>query len=150
MKNQLVTSLLTVLVRDLKKLEAEILLYPSEESIWKIEKDIKNPAGTLCLHLCGNLQHYIGSVLGKTAYKRNRDNEFASRNVPRESLLTEITQSINAIEATLPLLTEEQLLSTYPVKVFDNPTSTLFFLVHLSAHLSYHLGQVNYHRRLVA
>ena len=150
MKNQLVTSLLTVLVRDLKKLEAEILLYPSEESIWKIEKDIKNPAGTLCLHLCGNLQHYIGSVLGKTAYKRNRDNEFASRNVPRESLLTEITQSINAIEATLPLLTEEQLLSTYPVKVFDNPTSTLFFLVHLSAHLSYHLSQVNYHRRLVA
>ena len=147
MNNLLKESVQKLFIRDLDKLSSELTQYKDETLIWKIQGEIKNPAGNLCLHLCGNLQHYIGSVLGKTAYKRNRDNEFASRNVPRESLLTEITQSINAIEATLPLLTEEQLLSTYPVKVFDNPTSTLFFLVQLSAHLSYHLGQVNYLRR---
>ena len=150
MKNQLLDSLTTILLRDLNKLESELLLYTSEESLWRIEKSIKNPAGNLCLHLCGNLQYYIGAVLGNTGYIRNRDNEFAARNVSRENLLKEITQARKAISETLPSLTEAQLLSNYPVDVFGHPMTTLHFLVHLSTHLGYHLGQVNYHRRLVA
>lgn len=150
MKNQLLESLRTILLRDLNKLESELLLYPSEESLWKVDKSIKNPGGNLCLHLCGNLQHFIGTVLGKTDYIRNRENEFAARNIPRENLLKEITQAKKAVGDTLPQLTEAQLLSDYPVDVFGHPMTTLHFLVHLSAHFSYHLGQVNYHRRLVA
>ena len=150
MKNQLLNSLTTILLRDLNKLESEILLYTSEESLWKIEKSIKNPAGNLCLHLSGNLQHFIGAILGNTGYIRNRDNEFAARNVSRENLLKEIGHTRKAISETLPALTEAQLLSDYPVDVFAHPVTTLHFLVHLSNHLGYHLGQVNYHRRLVA
>ena len=149
MKKLLLASLQTLLMRDLNKLESELLLYPNEESLWKIEKSIKNPAGNLCLHLCGNLQHFIGTVLGKTDYVRNRDNEFAARNILRGNLLQEIAHAKKAVADTLPLLTEEQLLSDYPVDVFGHPVTTLHFLVHLTAHFSYHLGQVNYHRRLV-
>lgn len=150
MKNLFVDSLQNVLLRDLSKLESELLLYPDEASLWKVDKAIKNPAGNLCLHLCGNLQHYIGGVLGRSGYVRNRDNEFAAKNISRENLIKEIAFAKKAVSDTLPTLTEQQLQANYPEDVLGKPTTTLFFLVHLSAHLSYHLGQVNYHRRLVA
>ncbi len=150
MKNLFVDSLQNVLLRDLSKLESELLLYPDEASLWKVDKAIKNPAGNLCLHLCGNLQHYFGAVLGKSDYVRNRDNEFAAKNVSRENLIKEIASAKKAVSDTLPTLTEQQLQANYPEDVLGKPTTTLFFLVHLSAHLNYHLGQVNYHRRLVA
>lgn len=150
MKNELLESLKTLLVRDLNKLESELSQYPSEESLWKVDKAITNSAGNLCLHLCGNLQHFIGTVLGHTAYVRNRDNEFAAKNIARKDLIAEIGRTRKAIEETLPGLTEQQLQSNYPVDVFGKPMTTLHFLIHLSAHLGYHLGQVNYHRRLVA
>ena len=150
MKNLFIDSLQNVLLRDLSKLESELLLYPDEASLWKVDKAIKNPAGNLCLHLCGNLQHYIGGVLGRSGYVRNRDNEFAAKNVSRENLIKEIASAKKAVSDTLPTLTEQQLQANYPEDVLGKPLTTLFFLVHLSAHLSYHLGQVNYHRRLVA
>ena len=150
MKNLLLDSIQSVLLRDLNKLESELLLYPTEASLWKIDKDIKNSAGNLCLHLCGNLQHYVGAVLGKTEYVRNRDLEFSAKNISRENLLKEVLQSKKAIEHTIPTLTETALQTDYPVDVFGKPMKTLFFLIHLTAHLSYHLGQVNYHRRLVS
>ena len=149
MKNLLIDSLQNVLLRDLSKLESELLLYPDEASLWKVDKAIKNPAGNLCLHLCGNLRHYIGAVFGKSGYVRNRDNEFAAKNVSLENLIKEIAFAKKAVSDTLPTLTEQQLQANYPEDVLGKPMTTLFFLVHLSAHLSYHLGQVNYHRRLV-
>ena len=149
MKNLFIDSLQNVLLRDLSKLESELLLYPDEASLWKVDKAIKNPAGNLCLHLCGNLRHYIGAVFGKSGYVRNRDNEFAAKNVSLENLIKEIVFAKKAVSDTLPTLTEQQLQANYPEDVLGKPTTTLFFLVHLSAHLSYHLGQVNYHRRLV-
>ena len=145
-----IQSLQTIFLRDLNKLEAEIKLYNSEDLIWKAQTGITNSGGNLCLHLCGNLQHYIGAVLGKSDYIRNRDNEFAARNVPRESLLKEIASAKKAIENTLPSLSEKELESDYPVDVLGFPMTTSFFLMHLSAHLGYHLGQVNYHRRLIS
>lgn len=41
------------------------------------------------------------------------------------------------------------LQQEYPILVFESKTSTEFFLIHLSTHLAYHLGQINYHRRLL-
>jgi hypothetical protein len=149
MKDLLMESVSNVMVRDLEKLLAELKLYRDEKSLWRIAGDIKNPAGNLSLHLCGNLQHYIGFVLGGIPYVRNRDNEFAAKDVPLPTLISEIEKAKKAISETLPRLTQQQLESDYPADVFGYPVKTLFFLVHLSAHLSYHLGQVNYHRRLV-
>jgi hypothetical protein len=149
MKDLLMESISNVMVRDLDKLLAELKLYRDEKSLWRIAGDIKNPAGNLSLHLCGNLQHYIGFVLGGIPYVRNRDNEFAAEDVPLPTLVSEIEKAKKAISETLPRLTQQQLESDYPADVFGYPVKTLFFLVHLSAHLSYHLGQVNYHRRLI-
>lgn len=147
--NAAVKSIQEVLLRDLNKLAEEISLYPTEESVWKTAEGITNPGGNLCLHLCGNLQHFIGTIIGKSDYKRNREAEFSTRNVAKSSLLLEIEKTKAAISSSLPKLTSAQLEETYPLEVFGRPMTTGYFLIHLSAHLGYHLGQVNYHRRLV-
>jgi hypothetical protein len=149
MKDLLLESIRNVMLRDLDKIQAELKLYGDESALWKTKDDIKNSAGNLTLHLCGNLQHYIGFILGGVAYVRDRDNEFAAKNVPLDALLSEIEKAKKAVSEGLSKLTEAQLESDYPAEVFGYPIKTLFFLVHLTAHLSYHLGQVNYHRRLV-
>ena len=149
-RNTMLTTILAALFkRDLLKLKSEIESYKDEANLWKIEKNIANPAGNLCLHLIGNLNTYIGATLGQSGYVRNRDAEFSLKNIPRKELIQKIEYTINMIDRVMPTLTTDQLEKEYPMVVLKEPTSTEFFLMHLATHLSYHLGQVNYHRRLV-
>jgi uncharacterized damage-inducible protein DinB len=150
MKELLLTAVRDILIRDLNKLEQELRQYPTESLIWKVEQGITNPAGNLTLHLCGNLQYYVGAVLGNTGYVRNRDLEFTAKDKSRADLLSELERTRAAVNTTLPALSDAQLQSEYPIDVFGKPMKTLYFLIHLTAHFSYHLGQVNYHRRLLA
>ena len=136
-------------VRDLNKLKQEIMLYTNEQNIWRSDKNILNPAGNLCLHLVGNLNAYIGAELGHSGYVRNRPGEFSLKDVPRQQLVEMIDNTINAVEKALDNLTAEQLEADYPQVVLDSTVSTAYFLLHLATHLGYHLGQVNYHRRLL-
>lgn len=142
-------SLKTLYTRDLAKLKQEIMLYSSEENIWRIDQNILNSAGNLCLHLVGNLNTYIGAELGNTGYIRNRPEEFSLKNVPRQELINQIDRTIEMLEMVVGSLTEDQLKSEFPRAVADDKVSTEYFLIHLAMHLSYHLGQVNYHRRLL-
>ena len=135
--------------RDLTKLKTEIETYQKEEHIWLVDKDITNCAGNLCLHLVGNLNHFIGTLLGDTGYVRQRVLEFSLKNVPRAVLVQQVEETIVMIEKVLDELTVDDLAKEYPVMVFKERMSTEFFLIHLNTHLTYHLGQVNYHRRLL-
>jgi hypothetical protein len=148
--NDLVRSLRQVILRDLDILGKEITAYTDEAGLWKVEKSIANSAGTLCLHLCGNLQHFIGAVLGNTGYVRNRDYEFSARGLPKSHLLSEIAAARNAVEKTLSGLPPERLGQDFPIEMLGGRQTTAFILLHLAGHLNYHLGQVNYHRRLLA
>jgi len=139
----------TLFKRDLNKLKAEIELYKKENNLWLVDKDIANSAGNLCLHLVGNLNHFIGAQLGNSGYIRQRDQEFSLKDVPRAELLKQIDETIAIIEDTLNTLTSEDLKKIYPLVVFKEPMTTAYFLVHLSDHLAYHLGQINYHRQLL-
>ncbi|MEM8521905.1 DUF1572 family protein [Flavobacterium sp. PL12] len=145
----LVESLKTLFNRDLNKLQEEIELYKNEANLWKIEKGISNSAGNLCLHLIGNLNSYIGSTLGKTDYIRNRDLEFSLINVSKAELLNRIEKTKVVVNNALEVITSKKLEEEYPLLVFENKTTIAFFLIHLSTHLAYHLGQINYHRRLL-
>jgi len=145
----LTNTLVSLFERDLKKLITEIELYENESNIWRIEKKILNSAGNLTLHLIGNLNTYIGKEIGKTNYVRNRDLEFLEKNVPRKDLITKIEDTIETIRLALSQIADEELDSEYPILVFSKKTSTEFFLIHLTTHLADHLGQINYHRRLI-
>ncbi|MBN8824973.1 MULTISPECIES: DinB family protein [unclassified Spirosoma] len=139
----------TLFQRDLAKLRQEISAYKDERNLWIVDKNIANSAGNLCLHLIGNLNTYIGAEFGKTGYVRQRDLEFSLKDIPRTELLAKIDETRAVVEEGLTKVTEEQLAEEYPMLVFDKPTSTEYFLVHLTTHLTYHLGQINYHRRLL-
>jgi len=134
--------------RDLNKLKDEIEAYQTESQLWVIDKNITNSAGNLCLHLIGNLNTYIGAVLANTGYVRDRPLEFSSKDVRKDELITRIEETILMVNHTLDILKEIDLEAIYPQIVFEKEMKSGFFLVHLSTHLAYHLGQINYHRRL--
>lgn len=140
---------LNLVNRDLDKLSKEITSFKNEEIIWVIGKGITNSAGNLSLHICGNLQHYIGAILGKSGYKRDRDFEFSAKRINREGLLIEIQKTKDAVNSTLEQLTDESMQEEYPLEVLGYKMTTQYFLIHLHGHLNYHLGQINYHRRLL-
>jgi uncharacterized damage-inducible protein DinB len=141
--------LAAILTRELRALARELEAYPDDEAVWRTLPGMPNSAGTLALHLAGNLQHYIGARLGASGYRRDRAAEFARRDVPRDALLEEIRRAIAAVEHTVPGLTPEILEADYPEPVAGHRVRTDDFLLHLVAHLAWHLGQVDYHRRAV-
>ena len=143
-------------LRDLEKLKIEITSYKDEKKMWEVSSDtcpsgrrVKNSSGNLCLHICGNLQHFIGATLGNSGYVRKRDEEFSRKNIPVEEMVEEIDKTLEVVKQTLNDLKEEKLDEIFPINVFGEEMTTGFFLTHLTTHLSYHLGQINYHRRLL-
>jgi hypothetical protein len=145
----IIETLQKIFKRDLEKLKQEIASYRDENNLWVVDKSITNSAGNLCLHLVGNLNTYIGEEIGKTGYVRNRDLEFSLKNIPQLQLVKMIKDTIVVVENGLNKLNENDLEKEYPLLVFKEKTSIGYFLIHLAVHLGYHLGQVNYHRRLL-
>jgi uncharacterized damage-inducible protein DinB len=143
-------SLNKVMQRNLQQLKKEMSAYANEKDLWSMAGEIPNSAGNLCLHLCGNLQHFIGAVLGNSGYIRQREAEFSTKDVPVDELLSLIDTTMDVVSKTLDNLDSEMLAKDYPEKVFTSPMTIEYFLIHLASHLGYHLGQINYHRRLLA
>ncbi|MFL6374343.1 MAG: DinB family protein [Pyrinomonadaceae bacterium] len=136
--------------RDLNKLRQEIEQYADEADLWKKSGQIPNSAGNLCQHLCGNLRHFVGAVLGESGYVRDRDSEFTRDDMSRATLIGEIDATMADVKGTLEGLSDDVLASDYPIDVFGKGAfKTDWFLVHLATHLNYHLGQIDYHRRLL-
>jgi len=148
-KYNILNTLKILFKRDLGKLKKEIATYENEANIWIVDKSITNCAGNLCLHLVGNLNHFIGTLLGDTGYVRQRELEFSLKNIPRVTLIKQVEETMEMIEKVLNQLTEADLAKEYPIIVFKQKMSTEFFLIHLTTHLTYHTGQINYHRRLL-
>lgn len=145
----IIQNILAGYVRDLNKLKEEVSLYKNENDLWLLNGDIKNSAGNLILHLIGNLKHFIGAQLGDTGYIRNRDKEFADKDIPRENLIKEIGETISILEKVLSKIKDEDLEKDYPIPFLGEKRTIDYLLLTLLTHLSYHLGQINYHRRLM-
>ncbi len=145
----LTETLESIFERDLNKLKVEIEAYQNEKNLWLVQEGISNSAGNLCLHLMGNLNSFVGAVLGGSNYVRQRELEFSTKDLAQATLLKMIDDTIVVVETTLRNLSAEALAKEYPMQVFGKPMTTEYFLIHLTTHLAYHLGQINYHRRLL-
>lgn len=144
------TSILTTqMIRELQTFIREIEAFPSDASVWHTRRGVTNSAGNLALHVSGNLQDFVGRVLGGTSYVRNREQEFNQREGTRVSLVAELRTTIAVIESTLPSLTDERMAGDYPMPLAGKTLNTAAFLVHLGAHLAFHLGQAGYLRRVI-
>lgn len=142
-------TLAALLTRELRCIQRELEKYPSEAQIWQTHPALPNTAGTLALHAAGNLLHFIGSVFGDTGYQRDRDAEFQRRDVARAELLRALREAVDVVERTLPGVTAAQLEDWYPLPVAGRRIRSGEFLMHLAVHLAYHLGQIDYHRRVI-
>jgi uncharacterized damage-inducible protein DinB len=142
-------TLIEIFERDLLQLKKEIESYSDENKLWIVKEGISNSAGNLCLHLTGNLNHFIGATLGNTGYIRNRDNEFSLKNISKKELLQDIDKTIEVVKAALSKLSREDFEKNFPLEKHGKIVNTDFMLLHLVTHFNYHLGQVNYHRRMV-
>ncbi|MEZ5012747.1 MAG: DinB family protein [Chitinophagales bacterium] len=146
----LANELNTIYQKHLDTLRTEIEAYADETLLWKTEPGINNSAGNLALHLTGNLQHFFGAILGNTGYVRKRDDEFGLKNVSREDLLTQIDVAQEVLNDLFLHMTDAAMQETYPVPQFGEGRSVHYVACYLLAHFDYHLGQINYHRRLLA
>ena len=136
--------------RELEQLEAEVAAYPDDESLWLVSGDIKNPGGTLALHLAGCLNHYLGAVLGGSGYKRKRDEEFAVRDAPKSDVLREVRGARSSVRDALAKIGDFRLRDEMKgVPEAYKGETVSWMLIHLLAHLTYHKGQINYHRRIL-
>ncbi len=143
-------SLLEIFERDLRKLSEEINLYRDETTLWMVENSINNSAGNICLHLVGNLNHFIGAALGNSGYIRDRDSEFSLKNIPKKELIVDIEKTIVVVNKTLQSLSENDFTKDFPLEKHGKIVKTDYMLLHLLTHFNYHLGQLNYHRRLLS
>lgn len=135
--------------RDLASLRREVEAYPDETSLWQAPAGLANPAGVLVRHLCGNLRHYFGAVLGGTGYVRQRDLEFSAPPVSREALLALLDDTAREVLPVLEVLRDDQLHGDFPEPQGGRVFAAADYVAHLVMHLGYHLGQIDYHRRLL-
>lgn len=143
------STLETLVTRELRAVKRELEAYPDDASVWRPVPGIPNTGGTLALHLAGNLQHFFGAILGGEDYQRDRDAEFARRDISRKDLLAGIDAAIASVQRTLQKVSDESLASPYPEPIAKRRVWATTFVVHLANHLAYHLGQLDYHRRVV-
>ena len=135
--------------RELAAFSAELALFPEESQIWATLPGVSNSAGNLALHVSGNLQHFVGAVLGGTGYVRDRPLEFSARGLSRATVITEIERTTQVIETVLPTLSEDVLAVEYPDVLGGLRIPTGLFVHHLASHLAFHLGQAGYLRRIL-
>ena len=145
----LISDLKRILLRDIDTLRREIELYPDDESVWREVPGLPNAGGTLVLHLTGNLRHYFGAVLGQSGYVRDRPVEFSTRGVSRAELVGIIAAAHAEVGKALDHMDPAVLEETYPEPLRGQSFPTGIFFLHLTVHLTYHLGQLDYHRRVV-
>lgn len=139
----------TLLIREVEAMIREVEHVPDDETLWKVAPGVANSVGALGRHLAGNLQHYVGHLLGGTGYVRNRAREFTNGPGTREEVISELRQAIGAVDRTLREMPRAVLDQQFPEAVGGVRPRTGVFLAHLVSHTGYHLGQAGYLRRLL-
>lgn len=148
-ETQMLDTLRRMFRRDIAAVRREVEAYPDDESLWTIVPGIANSGGTLALHLAGNLRHFIGAAVGNSGYIRDRDAEFADRGATRAEVAAHLSDAEDVVDRTLSELSASQLENEYSLPVGGLQVRLGPFLLHLAVHLGYHLGQLDYHRRIV-
>ena len=135
--------------RDLTRLAQQLEAFPEDRLLWEHAPGISNSAGNLALHLEGNLREFVGRILGNINYQRQREKEFTSAGITRADLVARARDLGSNIPLVLESLSTEELEATYPLEVLGRALSTQQFLIHISGHFNYHLGQIDYLRRML-
>lgn len=135
--------------RDIDKVILEIQGFPDEKHLWLTSGTVRNSAGNLCLHITGALNYFIGNILGNTNYVRHYEEEFTTKDIPKDQLISAISSAKAMVKTTFLNMSNEDFSKIYPNKLKGKEIPAYWFLVHLLTHVNYHLGQMNYIRRII-
>ena len=149
MTNPLTSDLTLMLTRELDGIGREIEAFPDDTTVWQVAPGVTNSAGNLALHIAGNMQHFVGTLLGQTGYVRDRDREFSQRSGTRREILDELARARAVVQQVLPSLPSESLEATLTTHSMPGPVRAQRLLLHMCAHAGFHLGQIGYLRRIV-
>lgn len=134
--------------RNLQQVVEEVKEYKTDDDLWLLKDGISNSGGNLALHLAGNINHFFGAVIGNNGYQRERDLEFSDKNLPREEVAKRLENAKAVLVETLSSMTDEDFQRDYPEEFGGGKQTTGAVVIYMLSHLNYHLGQINYHRRL--
>jgi len=135
--------------RDIERFITEIELFNDENNLLKTKGSAKNSSGNLTLHIIGGLSFHIGVTLANLDFVRNRNQEFIRKGVPRESMTAQLSNLIPLIVDTITSMPDRQLNELHP-NLYDGQNETIgYVLTQILLHLNYHLGQINYLRRML-
>lgn len=143
----LANDLVALFVRELETVQREVEMCPDDAALWLAQPGVTNSVGNLAAHLAGNVQHFIGAVLGKSGYVRNRDHEFSRREGTRAEIIADLRAAIDTVRKYLPAMSDADFAREYPEPVGGVTMRTSLFLMHLASHAAFHLGQADYLRR---
>ncbi|MGE0594268.1 MAG: DinB family protein [Vicinamibacterales bacterium] len=138
-----------LMLRELDGLRRELEAYPDDDTPWRRLEAFPNSGANLALHVVGNLRHFVGGVLGGSGFVRDRQTEFARTSGARTELVALVDAARHDVVRTFADLAPAALDQPYPEPPAPLVVSTRLFLMHLCAHLAFHLGQIDYHRRAV-
>jgi uncharacterized damage-inducible protein DinB len=142
------TELAALFTRDLARLVRQLDAL-DDARLWQVLPGVTNSAGNLMLHLSGNLREFIGRQLGGVPYVRNRPHEFAARDVSRSAMQAELVELAAIITGVLERMPATRWDDPFPENVLGEPLTNRQFVIHLYGHLTYHLGQIDYLRRVL-
>ena len=139
----------SLLVKDyLPKIERSVELL-SDEQIWWRANPSSNSIGNLLLHLGGNVRQWIVVGLGGATDTRDRDAEFAQRDViSRDELLNRLRQTLREADETLAEFDAKRLLDPFTIQGLQ--VSALAAILHVVEHFSMHAGQILYITKLLS
>jgi len=124
----------------LPKIERCVSLLTDEQIWWRANPE-SNSIGNLLLHLNGNVRQWIVSGLGAGTDSRDRDAEFARREmIARAELLALLKQTLNEVDATLASFDPARLLDRRPIQALE--VTALEAILHVVEHFSMHTGQI--------
>ena len=144
-----ISNIKSIILRDLDALSTAIGQYPHSQMLWEVLPGTSNSAGNLALHLIGNLRHFVGAIIGKTGYIRNREDEFNLKNLDKETIQNLINTCKSEVETAFDKMDPADLDKEFAVEVSSKKSQTGYVMLHLISHFNYHLGQINYHRRVL-
>lgn len=111
------------------------------DDLWWRPNETSNSAGTICVHLAGNLRQWIVAGVGGAPDVRNRPAEFATTGGRSAAdVLADLRAAVDEACAVIDGLDEEALLAVYPIQGRE-PTG-LRAVYHAVEHFAMHAGQI--------
>jgi uncharacterized damage-inducible protein DinB len=120
----------------------------SYEQVWTRNSENENSVGNLVLHLCGNVNQWIGAGVAGKPDTRVRDREFTARgDVQPAELGQRLSSTVGEVVKTIRGLTPERLVEQTTIQKYT--ITVLEAVYHVVEHFAQHTGQIMFATKLL-